>query len=220
MMENKEELQNFVADLRSKLGDNVHVELIGDDEIAREQQSQPGQALPPELIAEISQAAEALAKTLFSNGVVETQMTQISPMDGSAASKEALKSLLKRMKPGQAKCYHYVLDDNNQPVHCEDDEETHRFQQAKKDILITQVIDCIGIEMRLTTRLVVHNPVESNEIPKPHWVTELFREYTAELVSSEVSHSISEAWQKHRTTCEEIERSITKESAEGEAGNG
>jgi hypothetical protein len=219
-VDNKEELQNLIADLRNKFPDNVHVGLISDDDLARETQSRPGQALSDETAAEISRAAEAMARAIFGDAaIIESRATQISPMDGSEESRQAVISMLKNMIPRRLHCYHYILDSNGQPVHSDDEEEVFQFQRDKKDILATQSFDCLGMEMRLTTRLLVHNPMKGNEIPKPRWITELRRMDTGECGFREFAQSVDEAWTQHRVACEEARRILAKESAEGEVGN-
>lgn len=205
-MENNE-LQSLIAELRAQLGDNaISVELIdfeesSEPEASAEPQSDPGPAMPDELVAMLSRAAEEMAKEIFGDGIVTTQVTQLSPADDSKESREAMRSMLRGMGMQSQRCYHYILDSAGQPVHCEDGKEIEAFQRRGAHILANKRFNCQGLKMQVTTGFMVHNAMTSDEPPVPCWATQVIREDTEEVGAQEVTYSAADAMRMHRYVC-------------------
>lgn len=209
MSENKEELNALINEMHSKLTAGATIELIDDE--AREQQSQPGQSLPDELLAEISQAAAALARELFGDeAVIETsQMTQISPMDGSVESRQAVREMVERLMP-RRRCYHYILNDRGEPVHTEDDEEVEAFQERRGDILAEKHFKGPrGSTFVVTAALLIHNEWDGQTTPpSPQWITLVSCENDGSIGWQYISRGPYEALRQFHYAVRETRRTI------------
>lgn len=195
MMNNTpEELAALIAEFRDRFPD-LGVEAIDAEPLT----SVIDESLPADddddsdLPAEIKTLIEAAAKELASRIMAGESlplpgMIKLSALDDSPESMEAMQAVRNHatthgttMQALQPTCYHYILDEHGNPVHCEDRQRVRRFIRRKRHIVKETILHHGKMTVQIVTTLVIHNPAPADEVPPPQWMTSIISANTGKV---------------------------------------